>query len=523
MKVLIRLLVLVTIAVNATGTESRGTTDHEIAAAEEALRSAATSARRIGAHLNLGDLRTLRAEMDLAIGEYRAAERLAGVAARQSRLRSDLEGYSRATAYRGIALAKLGDRSGAFEALEEAIRYQSDSARIWNHYAWAMSMVDLPAKAEAAARNAVTLAEEQAGTDSAAGLLDLAIYRYALAGALLATDPVSGEAADVLHRTRETLVSPRFDRIRARIAKDEAFEIFSFVGNDTAAWLSLYNRVHLRLGALLEERGEIEDAREAYRGVLTLRSDDPKALAALARLASAETDRDRWFAESFAANPFAPSTILAYESHARSSAEPDFGGDGGRVQRALWLLDRGRTGEARAAVQVLAIDHPRNASVFYLHARLAMARGNVDEALALVTGAPAPLRDAIARQARQARAGEAERARLIAAVGGGMRDPSPELLRAIARAFGAPDADAGLRAALDDAVFSTIASMDPAVSHAEGVTIFQSGAIGPIRFRFSVPTAFHGSFDSGPARITFRVSGATGDALLIEPLALEPR
>lgn len=515
-------LMLATLAAGAIGSEPRATTDYEIAAAETSLREARTSVRRIAAHLNLGDLRALRTEMDLASTEYRTAERIAGQAAREARLRSDLEGYSRATAYRGIALAKLGDRSGAFASFEEAIRYQSDSPRIWNHYAWAMGLLNLPAKAEAAARNAVALAKEQADRSSTTeNLLDLAIYRFALAGALLGDDPVSDEALRVLDETRDLLASPQFERIRERVADTEAFEIFSFVGDDSSAWLSLYNRVHLRLGALLEARGEIEKARDAYRGALALRSDDPQALAALARLASAESDRDRWFADSFAANPFSPSTILAFETYAGSGPEPDADGTGGRMQRALWLLARDRLPEAQSVIERLARDHPANAAVLYLAARQMLARGNVDDALATIDGAPTAMRQAIAGKARLLRAATAERTRLAATLREQMVDPSSALLRDVAAALASPDAGGGIRSALDLTVFSSLATMDAPESRGDGVTIFQSGSIGEWGFRFTVPTAFRGLHEEGPARIAYRITGVVDGDLLIEPLGLE--
>ena len=58
-----------------------------------------------------------------------------------------------------------------------------------------------------------------------------------------------------------------------------------------------------------------------------------------------------------------------------------------------------------------------------------------------------------------------------------------------------------------------------------GQTVFETGTINGIRFRFSEPTAFTGTFSTN-ARLTYRILGATevsgADALLLEPVRLEP-
>lgn len=69
----------------------------------------------------------------------------------------------------------------------------------------------------------------------------------------------------------------------------------------------------LRLGRLYEERGDL--ARERYRNVLAARSDDPAALAAMARLAGTPEEPERWYAPAFDANPFSLSLIRDYQRH----------------------------------------------------------------------------------------------------------------------------------------------------------------------------------------------------------------
>ena len=360
------------IAIPAAGSPQRLASDFEIATAEKRLQSSGSSLERIAANLNLGDLRTQRMELERGRQHFRDAEALSHAAASAARRRSDFELYSLMTAYRGIAFAKLGHAEETFVAFEESLRYQSDSARVWNYYASAMMVLGYPVKAAAAARNAVLLAEEESATSRAVPvLLDLAIYRYALAGALLEGDPRSDEAATLLSSIVELLGSSKLDSLRRQIGRAEGFEVFSFVRSDADAWLSLYNRSLLRLGEVREAAGDMAGARQAFQRVLERRSDDALALAALARLSERDAERERWLAQSFAANPFSPSTILEYEKHAAvGSAEPS---GGGGVERACWLIANHRIAEARTLVSALAIEHPANAAIVFLEARIALA------------------------------------------------------------------------------------------------------------------------------------------------------
>jgi len=51
-------------------------------------------------------------------------------------------------------------------------------------------------------------------------------------------------------------------------------------------------------------------------------------------------------------------------------------------------------------------------------------------------------------------------------------------------------------------------------------TTFESGTIDGVAFKFAEPMIFAGTF--GPrARLTYRILGASGDALLLEPVRLE--
>ncbi len=498
----------------------RPTSDFEIATAEKNLAGATTYHDRVAALLNLGDLRAERMEMDAARANYRAADAAARTASTEARRRSDLEGYALATAYRGVALAKLGSAEEAFGALEESLRYEADSAAVWNHYASAMFVLDLPAKAAAAARNAVLLQEEKSAlSPSAAALLDLAIYRYALAGALIRSDRASAEAAAILASIAALLDSGRLEPIRRRIAREEGFEVFTFVRDDAAAWLSLYNRSLLRLGGIREAQGDPAGARAAYERVLQRRSDDAAALAALARLGGATAERERLFAESFAANPWSPSTILDYETYAAGGA-PEPEPRGGPVQRAVWLIARGRGTEARPIVERLAAENRGNAAIHYLEARIALTTGDLPRAENLAL--PQPFRSAIEKERAVRSAQRAAAERMIPLLSSGAPVAADRaLLEELLALLADRDAAALLRANLDQAAFTSLARMDPPARSGEGVTVFNSGSIDGLPFRFSVPTAFRGEFAGEQLRIGYRITGADGATLLVEPLGIE--
>ena len=53
-------------------------------------------------------------------------------------------------------------------------------------------------------------------------------------------------------------------------------------------------------------------------------------------------------------------------------------------------------------------------------------------------------------------------------------------------------------------------------------SVFETGTLDGVAFRFSEPTEFAGAFDAGiPLRLTYRILGASGDALLLEPVKVE--
>jgi len=313
--------------------------------------------------------------------------------------------------------------------------------------------------------------------------LDLAVYRYSLASALIESGETA-EAERLLVRVTESLRSPAFDVLKREVARKESFEIYSTARGDEAAYLSLLNRSQLRLAALYESRGDAARAREQYERVLAARSDEPTALAALARLSTGEEERTRYFAEAFDANPFSPALIREYRQYAGGHRIERVGrGErdttGGRVRLAIEEMARGETHAARATLDPLLRQFPDNES-------LASLRRELDAAAA----APAPLPSA---------------------------NPTAAELRALIARF--ENLKPEERAALDGMTFASRVVFDATASP----SVFESGTIDGVPFRFSEPMIFNGTFAAGtPLRLTYRILGPSGDTLLLEPVKVEP-
>lgn len=458
--------------------QQRLASDFEIAQMEKQLARARGVNARLSGHLNLGDLRSARNEPALAQAEYRKVIDVAERERREAREASSLSRYAHATTYAALAQAKLGAAARAFELLEEAARYASDDADAWNVYASAMRVLGHPRKAAGAARNAVAIA---AGDPNRA--LDLAVYQYTLASALLESGE-SGEAERLLIAIADALRSTKFASLQREVARAEAFEVYSSVRGDVAAYVSLLNRAQLQLASMYERRGERAKARAQYARVLEARSDDATALAGLARLAESDIERERRYAEAFDANPFAPALVRQYREHLaeHSPAAIDASTTGGQVRRALVQLSRGELRAARATIDGLLKKFPDNATL-----RALRAETDVTEPPALPGDRPRgdELRALLARFERL----------------------TPEQ-----------------RVQLDQKIFTSVADFASATA-ADSQTILESGTIGGVPFRFSEPTVFAGTF-STRVQLRYRILGVTragdADALLLEPLGVEP-
>jgi tetratricopeptide (TPR) repeat protein len=465
--------------------QTRIASDFEIAQMEKQLAGTRSFEAQLSGRLNLGDLRASRSELSLARAEYTKAYDLASRERLDARKDSKLARYANATSYAALAQAKLGREASAYELLEEAMRYASDDAESWNLYASAMRVLGYPKKAVNAARNAVALAEKP---------LDVAIYQHALATALIESGQPQ-EAERLLVTVTESLRSPKFDALRREAARTESFEIYSSARGDVAAYVSLLNRAQLRLASLYEQRGDVASARRQYERVLEGRTDDPIALAALARLSPS----DETYAEAFEANPFSLSLVREYQRYLRTvilSGARDLGGRGSpdeprsatrapdpsltlgmTVRNVLIQLSRGETRAARETLDALLAKFPENETLRILRREA--------EATNVVLPSPNPTR--------------AELRTLLE----NFERLTPEQ-----------------RVALDQTSFTSAAVFDNA-SVANDQTTLASGTIDGVPFRFSEPMMFAGTFGAN-VHLTYRILGVSRDALLLEPLGVQP-
>jgi hypothetical protein len=433
--------------------------DFEIAQMEKQLASTRSFQAQLSARLNLGDARAARNEQSLARAEYAKALEIATKERTDARRDSGLSRYAMATSYAALAEAKLGRAPAAFALMEEAVRYTSDEPETWNLYASAMRLVDRPEKAVSAARNAVTLADPGEP-------LDVAVYQHSLASMLIENEEFE-EAERLLATVIESLRSPAFESLRREVARGEAFEVHSSTRGDVAAYVSLLNRAQLRLASLYERRGHAAKAREQYERVLAARSDDATALAGLARLATASAERERHYAEAFAANPFSMTLVREYQAYLASAERP--AETGHAVQKALVHLAHGETRGARAILDRLLAEFPANETLRTLR-REAEARA---PAIPAANATPAELRALLE----------------------GFEQLTPEQ-----------------RVALDQATFTSVVQFNGRAF---------DGVIGGVPFRFAEETVFSGDFDfSRPLELTYRIAGVAGDALLLEPISL---
>ena len=443
--------------------ETRIASDFEMAQMERQAATAKDFLSQLSAHLNLGDLHLTRGETTVARAEYRKAIDIASNERKATRQSGDIAQYATATMYAGLAHAKLGEEAAAFELLDEAARYAADDAKTWNLYAGAMSLLGRQPKAAAAARNAVAIAERGGRK------LDLAIYQYTLA-----KNVPRDEAIVLLERVVASLKSSDFDALRREVARSESFEIYSTARGDAPAYISLLNRSQLQLARLYEERGDAARAKKTYEDVLAARSDDPTALAAVARLSQSK----EYFIEAFDANPFSLDTIRAYQQFLRAGGviHDDSTSTGAQVRHAVEQIARGE----RPSLDALMKRFPDNGTLRYL-ASLPVAQ-------------PPAFLDGKTTSAT----------------------PTASELRALMQLELTPEQ----RVALDRIVFTNTVTFNAGPPAPPGQTIFESGTIGDVPFRFSEPVAFNGIF-SAKAQLTYRILGVSGESLLVEPVRLE--
>jgi tetratricopeptide (TPR) repeat protein len=481
-----RLLMILAFAVPAFAQTTRIASDFEIAQMQQQLARSHDFLSQLSGHLNLGDARLTRGESTLARREYAQAYELASNERLEARRASDLARYATATSYAALAEAKLGKDANAFELSEEAIRYEAGEAKTWNLFASTMSLLRKPAKAASASRNAVALARRDfAQSPDVSNRIDLAIYQYALASALI--DMVqTGEAERLLVEVTSSLRSPAFDDLRAQIARMEAFENYSSARGEAASHISLLNRSQLRLASLYESRGDAAQARQQYENVLAARSDDPTALAAIARLSQS----GEHFADAFDANPFSMALVRDYQHYLTTHRSEQADGDsaGARMRRVLIAMNRGELQRAKATLDQLDRQYPDNDT-------LRTIRAELDKP----TQVPAFLR-----------------ADVTAAL------PTASDLRSLIALFNDNRFTPEQRGVLDKIALTSLVQFDERKDAPANQTAFESGEIEGVHFRFSEPMAFNGDFEAhAPLRLTYRIFGASNDELLFDPIQLE--
>jgi hypothetical protein len=479
------LFVIALFATPAFAQTTRIASDFEIAQMQQQLARSHDFLSQLSGHLNLGDARLARGESALARREYAQAYELASNERLDTRRASDLARYATATSYAALAEAKLGSDGRAFELSEEAIRYESGSAKTWNLYASTMSLLRKPTKAASAARNAVALARRDlAQSPDLGNRIDLGIYQYALASALIEFGQTN-EAERLLIEVTSSLRSSEFDSLKRDVARREAFEIYSSARGEAASYISLLNRSQLRLASLYETRGDTTRARQQYENVLAARSDDPTALAGIARLSQS----GEHFAEAFDANPFSLTLVRDHQRYLATHRDEQAEGEsaGARVRRVLIAMNRSESQAAKKTLDELDRQYPENDTL------------------------------------RTLRAEASHPAEVPSFLRGGTTTATPSAaeLRSLISLFNENRLTSEQRTALDTLTLTSVAQFDEAKSQSQQ-TIFESGVIDGVRFRFSEPMAFSGDFAAHvPLRLTYRVLGASSDELLLEPIQLE--
>jgi hypothetical protein len=216
--------------------------------------------------------------------------------------------------------------------------------------------------------------------------------------------------------------------------------------------------------------------------VLAARSDDPTALAGIARLSQSNEERARSFIDAFDANPFSLETIRAYQQWLRSGGaiHGDSTSAGAQVRHAVEQVTRGE----KPSLDALTKEFPNNDTLRYL------------QGAGWKAGATPGFLSGSAKNVT----------------------PSAEELRAMMQLELTPEQ----RVALDRITFTSSVMFNAGPPAPAGQTIFESGTIGDVAFKFSEPTAFAGTF-SPTARLTYRILGVSGNTLLLEPVKLEPQ
>src|SRR5205814_7627787 len=110
------------------------------------------------------------------------------------------------------------------------------------------------------------------------------------------------------------------------------------------------------LAARCAARGEKAAARQHYQRVLDARSDDATALAAMARLARSDAERERYYADAFDANPFSLALIREY----RPATRPEGDSTSARMRRVVYAMQHDELQSALSQLDALSVQFPQN-------------------------------------------------------------------------------------------------------------------------------------------------------------------
>jgi len=507
-------------------------TDSELLLLQSKLTKTSDPLLLAALHLNVGDIRSARNEWTPARAAYEEALRWAGKEALRSRRRSDLARYARSVAYEGLAHAKLFHAGPANQCFEEALRYQSNVASTWNLYSSAMTVLDRNEKAVAAARVAVYLGHQDAFNENdTARALDLAVYQYSLANALARRKDATShrEAHELLSAIISRLESETFNGLRRRIARSEAFEVFSSAEGDESAFIALRNRARQRKAQLLEQEGSTEKARSEYDRLLEDRSDDPAALAALARLSTTSDRRAAYYETAFESDPLSIPLIRDYEIFLES-AQGDVGmvqSAGSRMRSLLLDYRRSRFAESERTLRTLIEEFPQSATLQYLLARVHIRQGKIVTARQIMaaTSLSAAISSELetlmtAHVSLQRQVGFLDDATDIAKVA------DEKMLSAVRSVMLAGGLSTQHKKSLDKQLLRARVTFDRSPRLEVDTVTFAAGKVSSVPFRFAAPVTFRGDFrDVTGLELEFRILGvlneeAEGIVLLIEPARL---
>lgn len=481
--------------------------DHELRTNQRLHETARTAADRFAAAMNLGDIHAGRGGREEARRWWSRARSVAAEERERLRSSGNLSGSARFSAWEAVAASALGDRAEAIALFEQARRILPGDAALLGRYANAEL-------SHGAAEHAVNLARAALAHSALPGgdrtLLDYATIEYTLARALAA----AGDAPASASRARamiERLEGPAARSLRERAAAREEFTVIGTARGDAEALTTLLVRGHLHLATHEERAGNRQAALEHARRALLVRSDQPEALALVARIRGESSD---WL-QAFSSSPLDRQLHLQYRSALRAGLPP--------------LDPAGDSLAALAMKSVEAIEQRRWSTAAILIDQMKRRSGAQDALLALEAeslagqGRAAEARDLIARiRSRSLAQGidipHAPASGAVELPADGSRLYALELER-IEALLVSPASAAGLIPQLEERTYESLVILEnPAV---QGGVTAATGAVvhggDNLTLRFMSPVRFRGDFSGETVILTYSILAADHEGLVVEP------